>query len=107
MKPNEEAIAETRKDFGVFVLVSNAHSDPWEALKYYRRRNEIELSYRTVKTELDGRRIRVWTMRSVRGKELCRHVALGYRFTLQKLMEKTVAEAKRVRRHRGGPLNTT
>ena len=96
VKPNEEAIAETRKDFGVFVLVSNAHSDPWEALKYYRRRNEIELSYRTVKTELDGRRIRVWTMRNVRGKELCRHVALGYRFTLQKLMEKTVAEAKRL-----------
>ena len=49
-------------------------------MKYYRRRNEIELSYRTVKTELDGRRIRVWTMRNVR----------------QKLMEKTVAEAKRL-----------
>ena len=93
--PNDDAIAETQKDFGVFVLVSNVHSDPWEALRLYRRRNEIEQSYRTVKTELDGRRIRVWTMRNVRGKELCRHVALGYRFALQKLVEKVVAEAKR------------
>ena len=93
--PNEDAIAETQKDFGVFVLVSNVHSDPWEALRLYRRRNEIEQSYRTVKTELDGRRIRVWTMRNVRGKELCRHVALGYRFALQKLVEKVIAEAKR------------
>lgn len=31
--PNEQAIAEARKDFGVFVLVSNLHSDPWEALR--------------------------------------------------------------------------
>ena len=92
--PNEEAIAEARKDFGVFVLVSNLHSDPWEALRRYRQRNEIETSYRTVKSELDGRRIRVWTMRNVRGKELCRHVALGYRFTLLKLLEKTVKQAK-------------
>ena len=93
--PNDDAIAEKQKDFGVFVLVSNVHSDPWEALRLYRRRNEIEQSYRTVKTELDGRRIRVWTMRNVRGKELCRHVALGYRFALQKLVEKVIAEAKR------------
>ena len=93
--PNEDAIAETQKDFGVFVLVSNVHSDPWEALRLCRRRNEIEQSDRTVKTELDGRRIRVWTMRNVRGKELCRHVALGYRFALQKLVEKVIAEAKR------------
>ena len=34
-------------------------------------------------------------MRNVRGKELCRHVALGYRFALQKLVEKVIAEAKR------------
>lgn len=94
VSPNEQAIAGARKDFGVFVLVSSLHSDPWEALRRYRRRNEIEHSYRTVKTELDGRRIRVWTMRNVRGKELCRHIALGYRFTLLKLLEKTVEKAR-------------
>lgn len=31
----------------------------------------------------------------VRGKQLCRHVALGYRFALQKLVEKVIDEAKR------------
>ncbi len=93
--PNEDAIADAQKDFGVFVLLSNLHKDPWDALRRYRRRNEIETSYRTVKSELDGRRIRVWTMRNVRGKEVCRHIALGYRFAVLKLKEMTVAEALR------------
>lgn len=36
-----------------------------------------------------------WTMTSVRGKEICRHVALGYRFVLQSMMERTAQEAER------------
>ena len=93
--PNEEAIAEAQKDFGVFVLVSNKHADPWDALKLYRQRNDIEASYRVVKSEMDGRKPRVWTMKNIRGKELCRHVALGYKFALLRLLEKTQREAKR------------
>ena len=34
-------------------------------------------------------------MTSVRGKEICRHVALGYRFVLQSMMERTAQEAER------------
>lgn len=59
MIPNEKAIAEAKKDLGIFVLISNIHADPWEALKRYRRRNEIELAYQTVKSEMDGHHIRV------------------------------------------------
>lgn len=33
-------------------------------------------------------------MRNVQAKELCRHVALGYRFALQKLVEKVIDEAE-------------
>ena len=93
--PNEEAILAAQKDFGIFVILSNLHASPWDALRRYRRRNDIETSYRVVKSDLDGRKPRVWTMTSVRGKEICRHVALGYRFVLQSMMERTAQEAER------------
>ena len=94
--PNEEAILEAQKDFGIFVILSNLHASPWDALRRYRRRNDIETSYRVVKSDLDGRKPRVRTMSSVRGKEICRHVALGYRFMLQSMMERTEREAERL-----------
>lgn len=78
--PSEEAILAAQKDFGIFVILSNLHASPWDALRRYRRRNDIETSYRVVKSDLDGRKPRVWTMTSVRGKEICRHVALGLPF---------------------------
>ena len=93
--PNEVAILAAQKDFGIFVILSNLHASPWNALRRYRRRNDIETSYRVVKSDLDGRKPRVWTMTSVRGKEICRHVALGYRFVLQSMMERTAQEAER------------
>ena len=93
--PNEEAILAAQKDFGIFVILSNLHASPWDVLRRYRRRNDIETSYRVVKSDLDGRKPRVWTMTSVRGKEICRHVALGYRFVLQSMMERTAQEAER------------
>ena len=44
--PNEEAILAAQKDFGIFVILSNLHASPWDALRRYRRRNDIETSYR-------------------------------------------------------------
>ncbi len=54
--PNEEAILAAQKDFGIFVILSNLHASPWDALRCYRRRNDIETSYRVVKSDLDGRK---------------------------------------------------
>lgn len=93
--PKEDAIADARKDFGIFVLLSNHQRDPWDALERYRRRNEIERSYKVIKSELDGRHPRVWDWTKVRGKELCRHIALGYKFALYRLLERTRAEASK------------
>lgn len=45
-------------NFGIFVLISNRHRDPWQALTHYRRRNDIETSYHMIKSELDGARAR-------------------------------------------------
>ena len=53
--PNEEAILAAQKDFGIFVILSNLHASPWDALRRYRRRNDIETSYRVVKSDLDAK----------------------------------------------------
>ena len=84
--PKNDAINDAVKDFGVFVIITNIHKDRWEALRYYRRRNVIERSYRVVKTDIDGRKPRVWSVASLRGKEICRHVALAYRFALEGML---------------------
>ena len=82
-------------NFGIFVLISNRHRDPWQALRHYRRRNDIEASYHMIKSELDGARARCWDIKRVRGKELCRLIALGYRFHLQNALQSTQEEAER------------
>lgn len=85
-------------NFGIFVLISNRHRDPWQALTHYRRRNDIEMSYHMIKSELDGARARCWDMKRVRGKELCRLIALGYRFYLQNALKATRKEAEQLSR---------
>lgn len=65
-------------------------------LKRYRMRNRIEESYRVSKSELDGDRARVWSVRKVCGKELCRIVALGYHFYLQTAINKVRLETTRL-----------
>lgn len=82
-------------NFGIFVLISNRHRDPWQALTHYRRRNDIEASYHMIRSELDGARARCWDIKRVRGKELCRLIALGYRFHLQHALKSTREEAER------------
>lgn len=58
-------------NFGIFVLISNRHRDPWQALTHYRRRNDIETSYHMIKSELDGARARCWDMKRVRVSPDC------------------------------------
>lgn len=82
VKFNDEAIEEAKRNCGVFSLISNVDKDPWVALLNYRKRNLIESSYKVIKSDMDGRKPRVWTMVRERGKEVCRLVALGIRFYL-------------------------
>lgn len=91
---NETALAEDIRDAGIFVLISNCEKDPWIALRRYRLRNVIESSYRVIKSEIDGRHPRVWTERSDRGKEVCRLIALGYRFYLLDAINRAITNAR-------------
>ena len=96
--PKEDEIRDASRDFGIFVLVTNIHTERWEALRRYRQRNVIEESYRVVKTDLDGKRPRVWSIESLRGKEICRHIALAYQFALQRILNWVKEEAGRRRK---------
>lgn len=83
---------EEMRDFGIFVLISNRESNPWKALELYRKRNIIETSYRIEKTDLDGTRPRLWDMCKVRGKEICRMIALGILFYINKAKKRVQNE---------------
>lgn len=93
--PNNEAINEREKNLGLFVLITNKNKTAWEALKTYRQRNDIEESYRIIKTSLDGKRTREWSPEHSRGKEVCRHVALAYKFGLLRVLKWAQEEAER------------
>lgn len=83
---------EEMRDFGIFVLISNRESNPWKALELYRKRNIIETSYRIEKSDLDGARPRLWDMCKVRGKEICRMIALGILFYISKAKKRVQNE---------------
>lgn len=63
-------------NFGIFVLISNRHRDPRQTLTHYRRRNDIEMSYHMIKSELDGARARCWDMKRVRVSPDCARLPL-------------------------------
>lgn len=94
----KDVVEEEVKDYGIFALISNIDKDAQSALSHYRLRNIIEESYRVIKTDLDGRRPRVWSTVKARGKEVCRLVALGLRFYLtdsfKKIKQKAIENSK-------------
>lgn len=92
---SEEGVAEESRDYGIFVLVSTVHRDPWEALRLCRTRAIIESSYQIPAFEPDSRGPGFWNTRNLRGRELCRMVALGLRFFLQDAIERVREEAAR------------
>ena len=83
---NEEMFEKKMSHAGIFVLVSNKYKDPFEALKWYRLRENIEDSFEMLKNSVGGSKPRVWSDDSFRGKLFCQFIALGYtHFIYQKL----------------------
>ena len=66
---NEEAIASYKKNHaGWFVLISNKIKDAAEALSVYRRKDAVEKEFDDLKNDLDMKRLRMHTPRSVEGR---------------------------------------
>ncbi|MEA3348398.1 MAG: transposase, partial [Pseudomonadota bacterium] len=81
---NDKAIAEAKKYFGYFALVSNQTMDTFVALENYRLREKIEELFAVQKGGLDGARPRTWYPDNLRGRQFVQFVSLGYHCFLMK-----------------------
>ncbi|MDD5597832.1 MAG: transposase [Victivallaceae bacterium] len=81
---NDKAIAEAKKYFGYFALVSNQGMETFTALQNYRLREKVEELFAEQKGGLDGARPRTWYPDNLRGRQFVQFVALGYHCFLTK-----------------------
>ena len=93
---NEEAVAQVKKYFGVFVLISNKAQDCFEALEDYRLREKTEEAFAIYKSGCDGRKPRVWTGDRLRGRQFVQFIALSYRCFLNDKIKKIKQQLRAV-----------
>ena len=85
---NEDACNNEFKYHGFFVLLSNKESSPFRCLQKYRKRNEIESSFKYYKNNIAGKKPRVWSSDTFRGRLFVQFVALCYHeYLLNKIDE--------------------
>jgi len=72
----EEVIAEAKKNYGYFALLSNDVKDPIEALEIYRNKDMIEKAFGNLKERLNLRRLAVSSEQSLDGKLFVEFIAL-------------------------------
>lgn len=85
---NDEVIAEAKKYFGYFALVTNETMEIFTALENYRLREKIEELFSVQKGGLDGARPRTWYPDNLRGRQFVQFIALGYHcFLMKKIKE--------------------
>ncbi|MCK9363572.1 MAG: IS1634 family transposase [Syntrophales bacterium] len=83
----EEAIAEARKNYGYFVLLSNDVKDPITALEIYRNKDLVEKAFGNLKERLNLNRTAVSSDQSLDGKLFVEFIALIYLSYLKKKMQ--------------------
>jgi transposase len=85
---NDKAIAEKKKYFGYFALVSNQAMDTFTALENYRLREKVEELFAVQKGRLDSSRPRTWYPDNLRGRQFVQFLSLGYHcFLMKKIKE--------------------
>ncbi len=85
---NDKAIADEKRFFGYFALVSNQAMDTFTALENYRLREKIEELFAVQKGRLDGSRPRTWYPDNLRGRQFAQFISLGYHcFLMKKIKE--------------------
>jgi len=74
----EDALAEAKRNYGYFALLSNDVKDPIQALEIYRRKDLVEKAFDNLKERLNFRRLAVSSEQSLDGKLFVQFVALIY-----------------------------
>jgi len=83
----EDAIAEARKNYGFFVLLSNEVREPIAALEIYRNKDLVEKAFGNLKERLNFNRTAVSSDQSLDGKLFVEFIALIFLSYLKKKMQ--------------------
>ena len=86
---NEEALAEAKRNYGYFALLSNEIKDPVEALTIYRNKDLVEKAFDNLKERLNLRRVAVSSEQSLDGKLFVQFIALIFLSYITKKMQET------------------
>ena len=85
----EKALAEAKRNYGYFALLSNDVKDPIRALEIYRQKDLVEKAFDNLKERLNLRRLAVSSEQSLDGKLFVQFVALIYLSYITGKMQKT------------------
>jgi transposase len=83
----EDALAEARKNYGFFVLLSNEVREPIAALEIYRNKDLVEKAFGNLKERLNFNRTAVSSDQSLDGKLFVEFIALIFLSYLKKKMQ--------------------
>jgi len=84
----EEAVTETKKSYGFFVLLSNEKMDAKKALELYRNKDVVEKAFGNLKERLNMRRLLVSSEQSLDGKLFIEFIALILLSYIKKQMQR-------------------
>jgi len=85
----EEALAEAKRNYGYFALLSNEIKDPLEALTIYRNKDLVEKAFENLKERLNLRRLAVSSEQSLDGKLFVQFVALIFLSHITRKMQES------------------
>lgn len=83
----EDALAEAKKNYGFFVLLSNEVREPIAALEIYRNKDLVEKAFGNLKERLNFNRTAVSSDQSLDGKLFVEFIALIFLSYLKKKMQ--------------------
>lgn len=83
----EEALAEAKRNYGYFALLSNEIKDAVEALEIYRNKDLVEKAFDNLKERLNLRRLAVSSEQSLDGKLFVQFIALIFLSYITKKMQ--------------------
>ena len=87
----EQALADTKRNYGYFALMSNDIQDAVQALEIYRNKDVVEKAFENLKERLNLRQLAVSSEQSLDGKLFAQFVALIYlSYITKKMQEKNL-----------------
>ncbi len=87
LKIKEDVVAEAKRHYGFFTLVTNETMDAKTALEIYRNKDVVEKAFGNLKERLNMRRMLVSSEQSLEGKLFVEFVALIYLSYIKKQMQ--------------------